>query len=155
MLMRRWIYPLAALLALGLFVILLAVFAALVTLPSLPSLETLTDYRPKIPLRVYSAEGLLIGEFGEERREVVKISTAPTQLKQAIIAAEDDRFYQHGGVDYIGILRAAYSNFTSGGVRQGASTITMQVARNFFLTKKKRLPENSARRYWPSRSSTA
>jgi penicillin-binding protein 1A len=139
MLMRRWIYPLAALLALGLFVILLAVFAALVTLPSLPSLETLTDYRPKVPLRVYSAEGLLIGEFGEERREVVKISAAPTQLKQAIIAAEDDRFYQHGGVDYIGILRAAYSNFTSGGVKQGASTITMQVARNFFLTKEKTL----------------
>jgi penicillin-binding protein 1A len=139
MLMRRWLYPLAALFALGLFVILLAVFAALVTLPSLPSLETLTDYRPKIPLRIYSAEGLLIGEFGEERREVVKISAAPTQLKQAIIAAEDDRFYQHGGVDYIGILRAAYSNFTSGGVRQGASTITMQVARNFFLTKEKTL----------------
>jgi penicillin-binding protein 1A len=137
--MRRWIYPLAALLALGLFIILLAVFAALVTLPSLPSLETLTDYRPKVPLRVYSAEGLLIGEFGEERREVVKISAAPTQLKQAIIAAEDDRFYQHGGVDYIGILRAAYSNFTSGAVRQGASTITMQVARNFFLTKEKTL----------------
>jgi penicillin-binding protein 1A len=80
MLMRRWLYPLAALLALGLFVILLAVFAALVTLPSLPSLETLTDYRPKIPLRIYSAEGLLIGEFGEERREVVKISAAPTHL---------------------------------------------------------------------------
>jgi penicillin-binding protein 1A len=139
MLMRRWLYPLAALLALGLFTILLAVFAALVTVPSLPSLETLTDYRPKVPLRIYSAEGLLIGEFGEERREVVKISAAPTQLKQAIIAAEDDRFYQHGGVDYIGILRAAYSNFTSGGVRQGASTITMQVARNFFLTKEKTL----------------
>jgi penicillin-binding protein 1A len=139
MLMRRWIYPLAALLALGLFIILLAVFAALVTLPSLPSLETLTDYRPKIPLRIYSAEGLLIGEFGEERREVVKISAAPAQIKQAIIAAEDDRFYQHGGVDYIGILRAAYSNFTSGVVRQGASTITMQVARNFFLTKEKTL----------------
>ncbi|MBN9126573.1 MAG: transglycosylase domain-containing protein, partial [Nitrosospira sp.] len=135
--MRPLIYSLAALLALGLFVALLVVFAALVTVPSLPSLETLTDYRPKIPLRIYSAEGLLIGEFGEERREVVKISAAPAQLKQAIIAAEDDRFYQHGGVDYIGILRAAYSNFTSGGVRQGASTITMQVARNFFLTKEK------------------
>lgn len=137
--MRPLIYSLAALLALGLFVALLVVFAALVTVPSLPSLETLTDYRPKIPLRVYSAEGLLIGEFGEERREVVKISAAPAQLKQAIIAAEDDRFYQHGGVDYIGILRAAYSNFASGGVRQGASTITMQVARNFFLTKEKTL----------------
>src|SRR6185312_16235443 len=68
-----------------------------------------------------------------------KISAVPQQLKQAILAAEDDRFYQHGGVDYTGILRAAYSNFTSGGMRQGASTITMQVARNFFLTKEKTL----------------
>ena len=139
MLARRWVYALAALLGLALLAILLAGFAALVTIQTLPSLEVLTDYRPKIPLRVYSAEGLLIGEFGEERRQVVKISAAPQQLKQAIIAAEDDRFYQHGGVDYIGILRAAYSNFTSGGMRQGASTITMQVARNFFLTKEKTL----------------
>jgi penicillin-binding protein 1A len=139
MLARRWVYALAAFLGLALLGILLAGFATLVTIQTLPSLEVLTDYRPKIPLRVYSAEGLLIGEFGEERRQVVKISAAPQQLKQAIIAAEDDRFYQHGGVDYIGILRAAYSNFTSGGMRQGASTITMQVARNFFLTKEKTL----------------
>ena len=139
MLARWWIYPIAALFALSLLGILLAGFAALVTIPTLPSLEALTDYRPKIPLRVYSDEGALIGEFGEERRQVVKISTAPQRLKQAILAAEDDRFYQHGGVDYIGILRAAYSNFASGGVRQGASTITMQVARNFFLTKEKTL----------------
>ena len=139
MLARRWVYALAAFLGLALLGILLAGFAALVTIPTLPSLEALTDYRPKIPLRVYSAEGLLIGEFGEERREVVKINAAPQQLKQAIVAAEDDRFYQHGGVDYVGILRAAYSNFTSGGMRQGASTITMQVARNFFLTKEKTL----------------
>ena len=137
MLARWWVYLLAAISALGLLAVLLAGFAALVTIPTLPSLEALTDYRPKIPLRVYSAEGILIGEFGEERREVVKIGAAPQRLKQAILAAEDDRFYQHGGVDYIGILRAAYSNFTSGGVRQGASTITMQVARNFFLTKEK------------------
>ena len=137
MLARWWIYLLAAISALGLLAVLLAGFAALVTIPTLPSLEALTDYRPKIPLRVYSAEGILIGEFGEERREVVKIAAAPQRLKQAILAAEDDRFYQHGGVDYVGILRAAYSNFTSGGVRQGASTITMQVARNFFLTKEK------------------
>ncbi|MEO6823167.1 MAG: penicillin-binding protein 1A [Nitrosospira sp.] len=139
MLTRWWVYPIAALFALSLLAILLAGFAALVTVPTLPSLEALTDYRPKIPLRVYSEEGALIGEFGEERRHVVKISTAPQRLKQAILAAEDDRFYQHGGVDYTGILRAAYSNFTSGGVRQGASTITMQVARNFFLTKEKTL----------------
>ncbi len=139
MLARWWVYALAAFFALALLGILLAGFAALVTIPTLPSLEALTDYRPKIPLRVYSADGLLIGEFGEERREVIKIGAAPQRLKQAILAAEDDRFYQHGGVDYIGILRAAYSNFTSGGMRQGASTITMQVARNFFLTKEKTL----------------
>ncbi len=136
---RWWVYALAASFGLALIGILVVGFAALVTFPTLPSLDALTDYRPKIPLRVYSAEGLLIGEFGEERRQVVKIGSAPQRLKQAILAAEDDRFYQHGGVDYPGILRAAYSNFASGGVRQGASTITMQVARNFFLTKEKTL----------------
>jgi len=136
----RWIYRLfLAILATGLLAALLVVFAALVTLPSLPSLETLTDYRPKIPLRIYSADGLLIGEFGEERRDFVKIGDVPKSLKHAILAAEDDRFYQHYGVDYIGVLRAIYSNFKFGGVQQGASTITMQVARNFFLTKEKTL----------------
>jgi len=99
----------------------------------------LTDYRPKIPLRVYTADGYLIGEFGEERRNVVRIETVPKLMVQAILAAEDERFYQHGGVDYVGVLRAAYSNFSSGAARQGASTITMQVARNFFLTKEKTL----------------
>src|SRR5687768_9906059 len=136
---RWWVYVLAAFFGLALIGVLVIGFAALITMRSLPSLDALTDYRPKIPLRVYSAEGILIGEFGEERREIVKITAAPQQLKQAILAAEDDRFYQHGGVDYPGILRAAYSNFTSGAVRQGASTITMQVARNFFLTKEKTL----------------
>lgn len=136
----RWLaYPFLAALAASLIGVLLIVFAALVMIPTLPSLEVLTDYRPKIPLRIYSAEGLLIGEFGEERRDFVTINETPTYLKQAILAAEDDRFYQHGGVDYVGILRAAYSNFTGGGVFQGASTITMQVARNFFLTKEKTL----------------
>ena len=80
MLARWWIYLLAAVSALGLLAVLLAGFAALVTIPTLPSLEALTDYRPKIPLRVYSAEGILIGEFGEERREVVKIGAAPQRL---------------------------------------------------------------------------
>ncbi len=136
----RWLsYLFLAVLGASLIGILLIVFAALVIIPTLPSLEVLTDYRPKIPLRIYSAEGLLIGEFGEERRDFVKINETPTHLKQAILAAEDDRFYQHGGVDYIGILRAAYSNFNGGGALQGASTITMQVARNFFLTKEKTL----------------
>ncbi len=136
----RWLtYPFIALSAISLIGILLIVFAALVIIPTLPSLEVITDYRPKIPLRIYSAEGLLIGEFGEERRDFVTIRETPTFLKKAILAAEDDRFYQHGGVDYIGVLRAAYSNFSGGGALQGASTITMQVARNFFLTKEKTL----------------
>jgi penicillin-binding protein 1A len=139
MLARLFLYIIGAFFALCLLGALLITFAALVTIPTLPSLEVLTDYRPKIPLRIYSAEGLLIGEFGEEHRDLANIDEVPERLKNAIIAAEDERFYQHSGVDYIGVLRAAYSNFTSGVVRQGASTITMQVARNFFLTKEKTL----------------
>ena len=107
--------------------------------PNLPSLDVLTDYQPKIPLRVYSAEGVLIGEFGEERRAVVKIGEVPEVLKRSILAAEDERFYQHAGIDYMGVMRAALSNLSSGGRRQGASTITMQVARNFFLSSEKTL----------------
>ncbi|OQW41805.1 MAG: penicillin-binding protein [Proteobacteria bacterium SG_bin4] len=138
--LSRWLFYLfVTVFATGFIGILLAGFAALVIYSNLPSLETLTDYRPKIPLRIYSDEGLLIGEFGAERRNVVSISEVPIHLKQAILAAEDDRFYEHGGVDYLGVLRAAYSNFASGAVRQGASTITMQVARNFFLTREKTL----------------
>ena len=137
MLSRRWFRPLLVTLTLLLLSAILLGLAALLEYPSLPSLEALTDYRPKIPLRIYSAEGTLLGEFGEERRALIKISDVPEVMKQAILAAEDDRFYEHGGVDYMGVLRAALSNFTSGSVKQGASTITMQVARNFFLTKEK------------------
>ncbi len=118
---------------------MLVAFAAVIVYPTLPSLDALTDYRPKIPLRIYSADGKLIGEFGEERRAVVAIERVPKPMIQAILAAEDERFYQHSGVDYMGVARAAMSNFISGGVRQGASTITMQVARNFFLSKEKTL----------------
>ena len=120
----------------GLFLLGLVVALAY---PNLPSLESLTDYQPKIPLRVYTAEGALIGEFGEERRSIVSISAVPEQLKQAILAAEDERFYQHTGIDYVGVARAAWANLTQGGRRQGASTITMQVARNFFLSSEKTL----------------
>lgn len=137
--LRRWFYPAIAVAALIFLPVLVLLLAAMLTYPTLPSLEALTDYRPKIPLRVYSSEGTLIGEFGEERRVLVKINEVPDLMKKAILAAEDERFYEHGGVDYQGVVRAAYSNFISGGVRQGASTITMQVARNFFLTKEKTL----------------
>ena len=139
MLFRRWLIPVLALLTVFLLPAILLGVAAMVAYPNLPSLEALTDYRPKIPLRIYSAEGTLLGEFGEERRALVKISEVPEVMKQAILAAEDDRFYEHGGVDYLGVVRAAISNFTSGTAKQGASTITMQVARNFFLTKEKTL----------------
>ena len=117
--------------------IALAMIILALAYPNLPSLEVLTDYRPKIPLRVYTADGFLIGEFGEERRSLVSIHEVPNVMKQAILAAEDDRFYQHGGVDYIGILRAAGANLVGGGKRQGASTITQQVAKNFFLSGEK------------------
>ncbi|MDP2135746.1 MAG: penicillin-binding protein 1A [Sulfuritalea sp.] len=107
--------------------------------PQLPSVEVLTDYQPKIPLRIYSGDGHLIGEFGEERRNFALIKDVPAVMTQAILAAEDERFYQHPGIDTLGVLRAAYSNFVGGGKRQGASTITMQVARNFFLSSEKTL----------------
>jgi penicillin-binding protein 1A len=102
-------------------------------------LGALTEYQPKIPLRIYTADGFMIGEFGEERRAVVAIADVPADLKNAIIAAEDERFYQHPGIDYVGVMRAAYANLVAGGRRQGASTITMQVARNFFLSSEKTL----------------
>jgi len=136
---RWWAFPLLLVFLLAAASSLIIGFTAVLVYPTLPSLEVLTDYRPKIPLRVYSADGKLIGEFGEERREVVTLAQVPKNLVDAIVAAEDERFYQHGGVDYVGVARAALSNFASGGVRQGASTITMQVARNFFLTKEKTL----------------
>ncbi len=134
---RRWLLPVIVVLTLILLPMLLIGMAVMLTYPTLPSLEVLTDYHPKVPLRIYSAEGTLLGEFGEERRALVKITDVPDAMKNAILAAEDDRFYQHGGVDYMGVLRAALSNFTAGGTKQGASTITMQVARNFFLSKEK------------------
>jgi penicillin-binding protein 1A len=134
---RRWLLPVIVALALFLLPVFLIGIAVTLTYPTLPSLEALTDYHPKVPLRIYSAEGALLGEFGEERRALVKIADVPAAMKNAILAAEDDRFYQHGGVDYMGVLRAALSNFTAGGTKQGASTITMQVARNFFLSKEK------------------
>src|SRR5690349_16559290 len=126
----------AGLLAAGLLILGLVVVLAY---PNLPELGALTAYQPKVPLRIYTAEGTLIGEFGEERRAVVSIDEVPQQLKHAIIAAEDERFYQHPGIDYIGVLRAAAANLVAGGRRQGASTITMQVARNFFLSSEKTL----------------
>ena len=133
----RWHYLIAALVTFFLLIAALGVLAAVLIYPNLPSLDSLTDYRPKVPMRVYTADNSLIAEFGEERRAVVSLSNIPHFVPQAILAAEDERFYQHGGVDTLGILRAALSNVMSGGAKEGASTITMQVARNFFLTREK------------------
>ena len=137
--LKRWLLYVGSV-ALGLALVgsLLGAFILALLYPTLPSLETLTDYQPKIPLRVLSAEGELLGEFGEERRAIVKIAEVPDVMKKAILAAEDERFYSHGGVDYLSVLRAAWTNVTSG-TQQGAGTITMQVARNFFLSREKTL----------------
>src|SRR5215470_5706139 len=136
--LKRWsIYLASVLFGLALVGALLAAFVFALLYPTLPTLEALTDYQPKIPLRVLSAEGELLGEFGEERRAVVRIAEVPDVMKKAILAAEDERFYQHGGVDYQGVLRATLANVTAGGAKEGASTITMQVARNFFLSNEK------------------
>ncbi|MBT9569035.1 MAG: penicillin-binding protein 1A [Thiobacillus sp.] len=136
---KWWHYAIALVVSLGVVGTALAGLAAALIYPNLPPLEALTDYKPKLPLRVYTADGALIGEFGEERRAFITIDKVPDYMKQAIIAAEDERFYTHGGVDTLGVLRAAASNVLSGGAKEGASTITMQVARNFFLSNEKTL----------------
>ncbi|MBI0328135.1 penicillin-binding protein 1A [Burkholderia plantarii] len=112
-------------------------YALVVMAPQLPSLDALTNYQPKVPLRVYTADHVLIGEFGEERRSLVRFQDIPDVMKKAVLAIEDYRFYEHGGVDFVGILRAGVADLMHGGARQGASTITMQVARNFFLSSEK------------------
>src|SRR5437868_10015305 len=137
--LRFLAFPLALIAGLAAAGVLVLGLLVVLAYPNLPSLEALTEYQPKVPLRVYTAEGVLIGEFGEERRAVVSIAQVPQQVKSAILAAEDERFYEHPGIDYIGVLRAAYTNLVHGGRRQGASTITMQVARNFFLSSEKTL----------------
>lgn len=114
--------------------ILLAIFIFAFIYRQLPPIDTLADYRPRVPLRVWSADGKLIGEFGEERRDFVRLTEIPDHVKNAILAAEDDGFYQHPGIEITGIMRAAFTNILTGRRGQGGSTITQQVARNFFLS---------------------
>ena len=116
-------------------VLFLAVALA-VAYPNLPDISDLSDYRPKLPLRVYSADGVVIGEFGEERRNLTPIKDIPQVMKDAVLAVEDARFFSHGGVDYLGVIRAGMAN-VGRAKSQGASTITMQVARNAYLSAEK------------------
>ena len=134
LLMVGWLFGLAFAALAG--VLLVVGVALAVAYPQLPEIASLTDYRPKLPLRVWSADGVLLGEFGEERRKFVPIGEIPDVMKDAVLAAEDARFYEHGGVDYKGVARAAIENLRDAR-SQGASTITMQVARNFYLSTEK------------------
>ncbi len=105
--------------------------------PNLPDLNAMTDYRPRVPLRIFTADKVLLGEFGEERRNVLRFNEIPDVMKSAVLSAEDDRFYQHGGIDWFGVVRAGLTNIIAMQKTQGASTITMQVARNFYLSSEK------------------
>ncbi|MGB3288921.1 MAG: PBP1A family penicillin-binding protein [Burkholderiaceae bacterium] len=122
---------------LGLCGALLGSLALALAWPNLPDLSAMIDYRPRVPLRIYTADKVLIGEFGEERRNVLRFNEIPDVMKSAILSAEDDRFYQHGGIDWTGVARAVIANLTHMSKTQGASTITMQVARNFYLSSEK------------------
>ena len=128
---KWWHFLILFVLVSGLALSALTALAITLIYPTLPSLETLTNYNPKQPLRVYSADNYLIGEFGEERRAFIKINDVPQNLKDAVLAIEDRRFYQHNGIDTTGVIRAIKNNLT-GKSHEGASTITMQVAKNFF-----------------------
>ena len=135
-LLRLLFWSLGLLVAGVLAAVLVAGVALAMAYPNLPDISDLADYRPKLPLRVYSAEGALLGEFGEERRNLTPINEIPQVMKDAVLAIEDTRFFEHNGVDFKGILRAGLANL--GRVKsQGASTITMQVARNVYLSSEK------------------
>ena len=129
-----WLFGLA--LAAVVSVLMVVAIALSVAYPNLPETASLTDYRPKLPMRIFASDGVLVGEYGEERRNFTPIAEIPKVMQQAVLAIEDSRFYEHSGVDYKGVVRAAFAQF--GEARsQGASTITMQVARNFYLSTEK------------------
>jgi len=121
----------------GLLSVLMVVGVAMVmAYPQLPDTSDLAEYRPKLPLRIFTADGALMGEFGEERRNLTPIREIPQVMKDAVLSIEDSRFYQHGGLDYLGLIRAGIANLSKR-KSQGASTITMQVARNVYLSTEK------------------
>ena len=117
-------------------VLLVIAVALAVAYPKLPDVSDLLDYRPKLPLRIFSSEGVLIGEFGEELRNLTPIAQIPKVMKDAVLAIEDAHFYEHGGINYKSVLRAAIANLGQA-KSQGASTITMQVAKNVYLSSEK------------------
>ncbi|MFZ9734381.1 MAG: penicillin-binding protein 1A [Burkholderiaceae bacterium] len=134
----RAVLSILAIPVLGLLgLIALVVMAMALATTRLPEVKALADYRPKVPLRVMTADGVLIGEFGEERRSVVRADQVPRVLIDAILAAEDERFFDHIGIDLLGVVRSASTNIITASKAQGASTITMQVARNFYLSAEK------------------
>jgi len=129
-----WLLGLAA--AGGATALMLVALALAVAYPNLPEIDGLLDYRPKLPMRIFSADGVLLGEYGEERRNFTPLAQIPKVMQQAVLASEDARFYEHSGVDIKGVLRAGLAQL-SRSRSQGASTITMQVARNFYLSTEK------------------
>jgi penicillin-binding protein 1A len=129
-----WLLGLAV--AAAVSVLMVIAIALAVAYPNLPEIASLTDYRPKLPMRIFSADGVLVGEFGEERRNFTPIREIPKVMQDAVLAIEDSRFYEHSGVDYKGVIRAGFAQFSEAR-SQGASTITMQVARNFYLSTEK------------------
>ncbi len=131
----RWMLTAFAGMALSALVVTLGI--VLYVSPGLPSIDELKTVQYKVPLRVFSSEGSLLAEFGEKRRDPLPLEQIPEALKAAVVAAEDDRFYEHPGVDYQGILRAVLKLVQTGEAMQGGSTITMQVARNFFLNRER------------------
>ena len=120
----------------GMSSLALIFFVVVLIYPTLPEVNHLQKYRPKQPLQIFSQDGLLIAEFGEERRDHTLIKHVPQRMINAILAIEDRRFFEHPGIDIIGVMRAAFKNISGQG-HEGASTITMQVARNFFLSSEK------------------
>jgi penicillin-binding protein 1A len=128
-----------ALAAIVLFIACIVGYVLFRVLPNVPALDAVTDYRPKIPLRVYTADNVLIGEFGEEHRDFVPIKKIPDLMKKSLLAIEDARFYEHGAIDFQRGIGAVVSNLRHGFGAGGGSTITMQVARNFFLSREKHI----------------
>jgi penicillin-binding protein 1A len=133
---RAWQAGFLALAAAVCIAVLVGAYAFVILQPNLPSIDALTSYKPKMPLRVFTADNVLIGEFGEERREFIPIAQIPKIMKEAVLDIEDENFYKHGGVDFWGLLRASLANLRNSR-SQGASTITMQVTRNFLLNRQK------------------